>query len=73
MCLNLGVVTMSKDAEQYPTIKCSACGCEGVHACLGDPVKQEDLPDGVILIDSGELMKGINSELDKYDISKLSR
>lgn len=30
-------------------IVCSDCGIEGIHACLGKPVKQEDLPEGVIL------------------------
>jgi len=54
-------------------IKCAACGIEGIHACLGIPVNKDDLPDGVILFDSGELMKRMQEELDKYDISKLSQ
>ena len=54
-------------------IKCSDCGCEGIHACLGKPVTKEQLPDGVILVDSGELMRRMKTELDKYDISKLSQ
>jgi len=33
-------------------IKCSDCGIEGIHACLGKPVKQEDLPEDVSLFDS---------------------
>ena len=54
-------------------IKCSACGVEGIHACLGSPVNKDDLPDGVVLFDSGDLMKRFKDELDKYDIDKLSQ
>ena len=54
-------------------IKCSACNIEGIHACLGKPVKQSDLPEGIKVFDSGELTDKFREELDKYDISKLSQ
>ena len=36
-------------------IKCSDCGCEGIHACMGKPLKKEDLPKVVRLMNSGEV------------------
>lgn len=54
-------------------IKCESCGIEGIHACLGSPIKKEDLPEGVKLFDSGELTSKLSQEIDKYDISKLSQ
>ena len=53
-------------------IKCAACGIEGIHACLGKPVKQEDLPKGIVLFEIGEITKRMLKELNKYDISKSS-
>ena len=38
-------------------MKCSDCGIEGIHACLGKPVKQEDLPEGVLLVNSVDNVK----------------
>ena len=54
-------------------IKCSDCGIEGIHACLGKPINKDDLPKGVRVMGSGELMKSFKKELDKYDVSKLSQ
>ena len=54
-------------------IKCSDCNIEGIHACLGKPVKQEDLQEGVKVFNSGELMAKFKKELDKYDKDKLSQ
>jgi hypothetical protein len=48
-------------------IKCSDCGCEGVHACMGKPLTQEDIPEGVKLLDINidklniELITGVAS------------
>jgi len=53
-------------------IKCTACGIEGIHACLGKPLNKEDLPKGVVLFESGEITKRMLKELNKYDISKSS-
>ena len=52
-------------------IICGNCGIEGIHACLGKPIKQEDLPKGVVLC-GGDLTKKMQAELDKYDLTKLS-
>lgn len=37
---------------------CSNCGIEGIHACLGKPLKQEDLPEGLKILGSNELTGG---------------
>lgn len=44
-------------------IKCNDCGVEGIHACLGKELEQEDLPSGVTLVGIGDLheaMKRMN-------------
>ena len=53
-------------------IKCADCGIEGIHACVGKPVNKEDLPEGVVLFESGEITKRMIKELNKHDISKSS-
>ena len=46
-------------------IKCRACGIKGIHACLGAPIKQSDLPEGLRIMESGELTKAFINNAGK--------
>ena len=41
-----------EDLKMNKVIKCSDCGIEGIHACLGKKLTLDDLPKGVLLTDS---------------------
>jgi len=52
-------------------MKCGDCGLNGIHACLGKPVKQEDLQNGLLIIGDPLLTDKERAEmireLDKND------
>lgn len=36
-------------------MKCNDCGIEGIHACLGKPMLQEDLPEGFVFLPNDDV------------------